>query len=588
MKAVKLKLIAITLVFMATNALAQNYFSETGTSSSNTDLVYTGTAQVGIGTSLYSNPPTVKLQVQNGTYFNPFATGTPIQQHGVAAAEIGIISTAKGGTNNNAGIIGFSDDDNFNNMGVIGLSTGNASSDAAENRGVLGAAVGRASGTNECLNIGVVGEAMGVGAINFGLQGEASGDSSAFNLGVNGYAGGTNCDLNIGVGGIAEFGTSNVGVQGEANGDSCETNTGVVGTASGSVSDLNIGVKGGASNGDNNIGVFGSVDGEGGGVTGSAMISSGTVSIASGVDAVVQVVSGATITNAYAMKSSWDNQGTITNGTGLLIGDVNATNQVAIHQDGADDVNIFDGRFQCDILPSVDNTYTLGNSTYGWKEVWADNGTIQTSDIRMKKDIQDLNYGLNEILELKPISYTWKSDPEYGTKIGFSAQQVQKVIKEAVVEGNTGEKLLGINYGELVPVLVKAIQDQQAIINEQAVKTERLEKMITMCCESRTSGGSQTDFDNSSISAGNAWLEQNIPNPFSKETEIRFYLPDDVSNAAMLIYDLQGTMIKNVKITDRNYGKVTIGARELVPGVYFYSLIIGSTTVDTKTMIVTH
>ncbi|SEQ18948.1 tail fiber domain-containing protein [Flavobacterium urocaniciphilum] len=140
--------------------------------------------------------------------------------------------------------------------------------------------------------------------------------------------------------------------------------------------------------------------------------------------------------------------------------------------------------------PRNDNTSSfgasLGSTTKRWASVYANNGVIQTSDVRFKKNIKPLEYGLNEVLQLNTITYNWKNnkigntiipDEFQETKIGFSAQNLLEVIPE-VVETHTWQPVdengnytrlesnkLGVNYSELIPVLVNAIKDLKAEID---------------------------------------------------------------------------------------------------------------------------
>ncbi|MDX1938146.1 MAG: tail fiber domain-containing protein [Flavihumibacter sp.] len=114
--------------------------------------------------------------------------------------------------------------------------------------------------------------------------------------------------------------------------------------------------------------------------------------------------------------------------------------------------------------PSADNTYTLGKSALRWSAVYAANGTIQTSDARLKTNIQPLRYGLKEVLQLKPVSYNWIDASMPDGKIGLIAQEVKAVIPEVVVGDETKENL-GMNYAELVPVLINAVKEQQEQID---------------------------------------------------------------------------------------------------------------------------
>jgi len=139
------------------------------------------------------------------------------------------------------------------------------------------------------------------------------------------------------------------------------------------------------------------------------------------------------------------------------------------------------------LFPDTDDAFQLGGSALRWEAVWATDGTINTSDRREKKDIQGLNYGLREILNLRPVSFRWKAKPEQGEKLGLIAQDLLEIIPEVVktheyVTTGEGEQAaikkkeldrLGVYYTDLIPVLIKAIQEQQAII--QLYKNEQRE-----------------------------------------------------------------------------------------------------------------
>ncbi|MBS1565691.1 MAG: tail fiber domain-containing protein, partial [Bacteroidetes bacterium] len=82
------------------------------------------------------------------------------------------------------------------------------------------------------------------------------------------------------------------------------------------------------------------------------------------------------------------------------------------------------------VAPSADNTYTLGRSGARWSAVWSANGTVQTSDARLKTNILPLNYGLKEVMQLNPVRYNWKDNPEGDSKIGLVAQEVKEIVPE--------------------------------------------------------------------------------------------------------------------------------------------------------------
>ena len=100
---------------------------------------------------------------------------------------------------------------------------------------------------------------------------------------------------------------------------------------------------------------------------------------------------------------------------------------------------------------------------------------VTNSDKRLKTNIQNLSYGLKEVLALQPVKYNWRKTPNGDKQIGLIAQDVRKVIPEVVVGDATKEKL-GLNYTELVPVLINAIKEQQKQIDDLKQQILKLQK----------------------------------------------------------------------------------------------------------------
>jgi hypothetical protein len=135
--------------------------------------------------------------------------------------------------------------------------------------------------------------------------------------------------------------------------------------------------------------------------------------------------------------------------------------------------------------PTLDLTFDLG-SGIAWDDVYADD-FWNISDIRAKKDITPMKYGLNEIMKLNTISYKLKNDPFQDNKIGLIAQEVNQFIPEASktkdnIKNEKGEfnevelETIRVSYTNLVPVLIKAVQEQQEIIKSLEARIEKLEK----------------------------------------------------------------------------------------------------------------
>jgi hypothetical protein len=86
--------------------------------------------------------------------------------------------------------------------------------------------------------------------------------------------------------------------------------------------------------------------------------------------------------------------------------------------------------------------------------------TTATSDEKFKYNIRPLNHGLETLLQLKPVNFQWIEGEE--EDLGFIAQDVAEIIPEAV-NTNWNSDLL-FRYESLIPILTKAIQEQQALI----------------------------------------------------------------------------------------------------------------------------
>ena len=81
-----------------------------------------------------------------------------------------------------------------------------------------------------------------------------------------------------------------------------------------------------------------------------------------------------------------------------------------------------------------------------------------------------------------------------------------------------------------------------------------------------------------------ASLQQNAPNPFSQNTVIKYFIPQQTNNAVIKITNANGVEIKSFTPTQKGNGQITIEAGALAAGTYYYSLIIDGKNADTKKM----
>jgi hypothetical protein len=104
------------------------------------------------------------------------------------------------------------------------------------------------------------------------------------------------------------------------------------------------------------------------------------------------------------------------------------------------------------------------------------------SDISLKENIRDLETGLNEVMALKPRRFDWKEETKLDLKnvAGFVAQELEQVMPDLVYEYqyNETETKKSIKMGDILPTLVKAIQELKAINDTQAATINALTARI--------------------------------------------------------------------------------------------------------------
>jgi len=90
------------------------------------------------------------------------------------------------------------------------------------------------------------------------------------------------------------------------------------------------------------------------------------------------------------------------------------------------------------------------------------------SDSTLKENVRDLDTGLTEVMALRPRRFDWKEETQLPDKnvAGFIAQEVEQVLPELVYDYMYSEGVTkkSLKMGDILPTLVKAIQEQQAII----------------------------------------------------------------------------------------------------------------------------
>ncbi len=233
------------------------------------------------------------------------------------------------------------------------------------------------------------------------------------------------------------------------------------------------------------------------------------------------------------------------------------------------------------------------------------------SDRRLKKNIKEFTGGLKEVLQINPVSFQYNGvagvkDTET-TFVGLIAQDVEDVAPYMVsrvkrttesrinTERNADyqsesvkeQEFLQLDASAIRYMLVNAIKEQQKLIEDKEKRIQKLEEQLSSL-EDKVSQIIDNQYHvtlGGVLSDQEGAIGQNIPNPFAKETQIFYRIPDQSSFAHINIFDMHGRLLKTVSIQHKGKGMLNLTAEEIPSGTYSYQLVVDNQIVDAKKMI---
>lgn len=216
------------------------------------------------------------------------------------------------------------------------------------------------------------------------------------------------------------------------------------------------------------------------------------------------------------------------------------------------------------------------------------------SDKRLKTDVRPITNALDKISRLNGVFYKYNfSFPKYSDKnttgtvkektmgnepnivssneqrLGFLAQDVQKVYPELVVEDEKG--FLGVNYMDLIPVLTEAIKEQQTEIKELREKIAVLEKGLALKGDNVVSP-----------------IITCTPNPFNEVATLTFTLDSENAGKATVvqIYDLKGALLKSYDVKPKvGVNSIDVNLSAFGTGIYYANLSVNGKTLSATPII---
>lgn len=265
----------------------------------------------------------------------------------------------------------------------------------------------------------------------------------------------------------------------------------------------------------------------------------------------------------------------------------------------------FDFRVQNNNVISATPGLDVGIGRTGPVEKLDVNGNIRyngmvynASDKKLKSNINSFEYGLDQVLELNPVTYSYNGSGGITNTnkviTGLVAQELAKVAPNLVsefehieytdVEGTeikSQETFLQIEESAIKYMLVNAIKDQQALIDAQAEKIAALEEAINTIGTTGTLNKTEMTLTSYDL----AELAQNKPNPFNGSTVIDYTVPTNAKTAQISVFGTSGQLLKTLEINHVGEGSLTVNAADLPAGTYSYQLIVDGRSVESNKMV---
>lgn len=171
-------------------------------------------------------------------------------------------------------------------------------------------------------------------------------------------------------------------------------------------------------------------------------------------------------------------------------------------------------------------------------------------------------YGDQDVPTEKPEG--WDIDSYYPSDLDF----VQDEIQASMSPTEMADKLIELNT---------MLDDLRRVSEELRLENQIIRESLTNCCSSGSLG----------LSASDAYLIQNAPNPFNETAEIRYFVPGGLENVELKICNIKGEVMDMIQIVEAGYGKVEVNSSVYGNGSFVYTLSVSGEVIDSKVMIIT-
>ncbi|MBS1763610.1 MAG: tail fiber domain-containing protein [Bacteroidetes bacterium] len=252
------------------------------------------------------------------------------------------------------------------------------------------------------------------------------------------------------------------------------------------------------------------------------------------------------------------------------------------------------------VLASTCTTGTCSHAAgYFNGAVYTTNSYWSTSDATLKTNIQPYATDSNPLRNIPVYTYDYLTQNNFGLTLsegnhyGVLSQDVEQVLPNLVktfiqpeqidTAGNIisqQKDIKAVNYNEFIPLLIAGYQKQQ----------QQLDSLMALLQPATPSLRTPNNTSQLTVELENTpaiFLNQNDPNPFSENTTVTWNIPpqeNSTFNAMLIFYNMDGTVLKTVKINEDGNGSLLVYGSKLSSGIYSYSLVVNGKTIETKRM----
>ena len=173
-------------------------------------------------------------------------------------------------------------------------------------------------------------------------------------------------------------------------------------------------------------------------------------------------------------------------------------------------------------------------------------------------------------------------------RYGLMASDIASVFPELVERDSVGNEY--VNYLELIPIMISAFKELYSTLEENGIRLDaegHNDYMNSPYSDSTSRMAYGREYGIQGTADNGAKLYQNTPNPFSNTTVIKYFVPNNVSQADLFIFNLNGELLQTYPLNTFGNGQIMIDGSTFNAGMYVYSLVVDNQIMDTKRMILT-